>query len=187
MKNLIFLETPRLVLRRFADSEADARLLFELDRDPEVMRYIGPYALPTVEAYREKIRVNFFSHYSNHPARGCWAAEEKPGRGFIGWFMLRPALDYRFAPAMGWTRSTDVEVGYRLKQSAWGRGLATEATRELVRIAFTDPDVTAVVACAMRGNLASRRVLEKAGLAFVADVTRPGESDTDVTYALERP
>src|SRR4051812_43803246 len=50
------LETARLVLRPFADAIEDARLLFELDRDPEVMRHIGPYALPTVEAYREKIR-----------------------------------------------------------------------------------------------------------------------------------
>ena len=50
----VVLETDRLALRRF--TEADAELLFELDSDPEVMRYIGPYALPDAEGYRDRIR-----------------------------------------------------------------------------------------------------------------------------------
>src|SRR5437764_9718473 len=119
------------MLPRFADTEADAGLLFELASDPEVMRYIGPYLLPTVEAYRQRMRERFLAYYPRHPARGCWVAEEKPGREFVGWFFLRPAPDAPFAKEAGWTRDTDQEVGYRLRRAAWGRGLATEGATAL--------------------------------------------------------
>ncbi len=57
----IRLETPRLILREF--TEADAAELFALDSDPEVMRYIGPYQLPDVEAYRSRIRTLNIPYY----------------------------------------------------------------------------------------------------------------------------
>ena len=43
---------------------------------PEVMRYIGPFGLGSVAAYRERIRTNWSTYYSAHPARGVWAAIE---------------------------------------------------------------------------------------------------------------
>src|SRR5690242_1631085 len=88
----IYLETPRLVLREFTEHDADD--LFALDADPEVMRYIGPYRLADVDAYREYIRTRFLSYYSPQSPYGFWAAAEKPGGAFLGWFTLRPALHY---------------------------------------------------------------------------------------------
>jgi len=120
------LETPRLSLRRFADSEADGRLLVELDSDPEVMRYIGPTGLTTVEAARELIRGRIIPSCVAGTPRGGWAAHLKPAGEFIGWFFLRSAPASLLAAEAGWTRPTDLEVGYRLRRAAWGRGLATE-------------------------------------------------------------
>ena len=37
---------------------------------------------------------------------------------FLGWFFLRPAPEYTFAAQAGWTRPTDVELGYRLRRAA---------------------------------------------------------------------
>jgi RimJ/RimL family protein N-acetyltransferase len=178
------LETDRLALRRF--TEADAGLLFELDSDPEVMRYVGPYRLDSVEAYREKIRTRFLPAYARHPARGVFAAEDRATGTFVGWFALRPATEYLFAAEAGWTRDTDLELGYRLRRAAWGRGLATEGARALVRLALADPDVTCVVACALATNRSSVRVLEKCGLVRVREFPIPGFADPDVSFALCR-
>jgi RimJ/RimL family protein N-acetyltransferase len=180
------LETDRLRLRGFTDCDADAHLLFELDSDPEVMRFIGPFGLPTVEAYRERIRTVWLPYYTPHSARGFWAVVEKAADQFAGWVFLRPAVDYKFAAEAGWTRATDLELGYRFRRAAWGRGLATEAARLLMTRALADPAVTGVVAAALVPNRASTRVMEKLGLARVREFPVPGFNDPLVTYAVCR-
>lgn len=179
----IYLETPRLVLREF--TEDDAGDLFALDADPEVMRYIGPYALADVAAYRERLRTTTVPYYAEHPGYGLWAATEKPCSAFLGWFILRPALDYRFAVEAGF-RAGDVEVGYRLRRAAWGKGYATEGARALVRKAFADPAVARVVAAALADNRASIRVMEKVGLRRAREFPIAGYGQPAVTYALDK-
>lgn len=177
------LETARLRLRRFTDTDADAALVFELDSDPEVMRYIGPYRFPDVAAYRERIRTAWLPQ-GTHPYRGVFALEEKATGEFLGWIFLRPATAYKYAAEAGWTRDTDLELGYRLRRAAWGRGFATEAAKELIRLALADPDVTSVVAAALVPNRGSTRVMQKAGLAFVREFTTPDLADPHAVYAL---
>jgi RimJ/RimL family protein N-acetyltransferase len=180
------LDTARLTLRRFADTEADAALLFELDSDPEVMRYIGPFALPTVAAYREHIRNRFLRFCVPGTPRGVWAAHEKPAGEFIGWFFLRPAPEYKFAVEAGWNRATDLEIGYRFRRAAWGRGLATEGASFLVGLGLADPAVTSVVGATLVTNRASCRVLEKCGLVRQREFAIPGFADLSVTFARYR-
>jgi RimJ/RimL family protein N-acetyltransferase len=76
-----------------------------------------------------------------------------------------------------------VEVGYRYRRSAWGRGLATEAATPLVRIALADSATAAVVACALAGNAGSLRVLEKLGLERVGEVFSSETRETTVKLA----
>jgi ribosomal-protein-alanine N-acetyltransferase len=180
------LETERLRLRGFTDRDADLQLLFELDSDPEVVRFVGPALGPTVEAYRERMRTVWLPYYPANPRQGFWAIMEKDTREFVGWIMLRRATEYRFATEAGWTDPRELELGYRLKRSAWGRGLATEASRELVRLAFADPDVTAVVAAALVPNRASTRVMEKMGMTRLREFATPGYADSSVVYSLSR-
>jgi RimJ/RimL family protein N-acetyltransferase len=183
----VLLETDRLTLRRFADTAADADLLFDLDSDPEVLRYVGP-GHATAGEYRDKIRTQFLPSYAAHPHRGFFAAVGRPAGDFLGWFLLRPAPDYRFAAEAGWDRATGaVEVGYRLRRAAWGRGLATEGAAALVRLALADPAVACVVAAALVTNRASWRVMEKCGMARVREFAAPGFADPAVTYAVCRP
>jgi RimJ/RimL family protein N-acetyltransferase len=77
-----------------------------------------------------------------------------------------------------------VELGYKFKRAVWGRGLATEGARALVRRGFTVRDVERVVATALAANVASRRVMEKCGLARVEDFDYKGRPA--VRYARER-
>lgn len=180
------LETERLRLRGFTDSDADAQMLFELDSDPEVMRYIGPFGMPTVEAYRERIQTFWMPYYTSHPPAGFWAIVEKATTQFAGWVFVRPATDYKFAAEAGWLSPSEIELGYRLRRAAWGRGLATEASAEVVRRAFADPAVTAVVAAALVPNRASTRVMEKIGLIRLREFAIPGFADQCAVYALDR-
>jgi RimJ/RimL family protein N-acetyltransferase len=176
-------ETPRLLLRRFC--EDDAGLLLELDSDPEVMRHVGPYQLADVEAYRQHIRARWLPCYAAGRGLGFWAAVTKEGAEFLGWFTLRPALDYRFAAEAGFGPD-DFELGYRLRRAAWGRGYATEGARALVRRGFTALGVTRVVAAALVTNGASLRVLEKVGLRQVGRFAVPGFEHPAATFALTK-
>jgi len=178
----VYLETERLVLRRFTADDVD--LLVELDSDPEVMRYInGGEPTPREEVERE-ILPAFLRWYERPGGFGFWAAEEKATGEFVGWFHLRPAKG---------DPPGHVELGYRLRRAAWGKGYATEGSRALVEKAFAELGVERVYATTMVVNEASRRVMEKAGLRFVrvfhADwpVRIEGDEHGDVEYALGRP
>jgi RimJ/RimL family protein N-acetyltransferase len=172
--------TDRLILRDI--TEADAELLFELDSDPEVMRYIGPRPAADAAGYRERTRTVHVPLQA-HPWHGVRIVLDRTSGEFLGWVFVRPATDFKFARAIGWTRPDEVEVGYRYHRSAWGRGLATEAATALVRIALADPATTAVVACALASNAGSLRVLEKLGLECVAEVMLPGTNEPTVKLA----
>jgi RimJ/RimL family protein N-acetyltransferase len=73
------------------------------------------------------------------------------------------------AGGIGYTLHTDVErvgaeVGYWLGVDFWGRGIATDAVRQLTRLAFArHPELRRLYAVPFTGNRASARVLEKAG------------------------
>jgi RimJ/RimL family protein N-acetyltransferase len=177
----VFLETERLVLRRFTDNDIDN--LVELDSDPEVMRFInGGRPTPRNEVEND-ILPAFLGYYERLAGYGFWAAVERSSGSFIGWFHFRPA---KGAP------EDEVELGYRLRRSAWHKGYATEGSRALIDKGFAELGVQRVVASTMVVNVASRRVMEKAGLRFVRTFHQPwpdyieGEEEGDVEYALIR-
>lgn len=175
----IFLETERLVLRRFGPDDVDR--LVELHNDPAVMRYLGPCE-ETVEHVRDEVLPHWLRLYAQ--GFGYWAAIEKATGAFLGWFLFRPP---RADPAPG-----VVELGYRLHVVAWGRGFATEGSVALVDKGFAEMGVQRVVADTMAVNVGSRRVMEKVGLRHVRtvhphyDEPLDGAEHGDVEYALSR-
>ena len=179
--NTCFLQTERLVLRRF--TAADVDLLVELDSDPVVMRYItGGRPTPRDEIEND-ILPWWLGYYERFAGYGFWAAIERDTGAFIGWFHLRPPEDE--AP-------DQPELGYRLRVASWGRGYATEGSRALIERAFRELGATRVFATTMAVNTASRRVMEKAGLRYVRTFHQEwpdrieGEERGDVEYALTR-
>lgn len=171
------LVTDRLALRDI--TEADAELLFELDSDSEVMRYIGKRPALEVSWYRERTRTVYMPHQA-HPWHGVRVVLDRVSGEFLGWVFVRPAIASPLARELGWNRPGEEEVGYRFLRSAWGRGIATEAAMPLVRIALADPATTAVVACARADNAGSLRVLAKLGLQRVGEVTLADSSEPTV-------
>jgi RimJ/RimL family protein N-acetyltransferase len=78
----------------------------------------------------------------------------------------------------------EVELGYGIVPSRQGRGYATEAVAAMLAVAWADPAVEAVVASTATGNLASQRVLQKAGF---RPVGRTADQDAELRYRLPRP
>jgi RimJ/RimL family protein N-acetyltransferase len=177
----VFLETERLVLRRFTSADVDD--IVALDADPLVMRYINGGAPTPREEIVGDVLPAWLSYYERFAGFGFWAVHAKDTGEFLGWFHFRPAPG---------AAVDDVELGYRLRRSAWGQGYATEGSRALIRKGFGELGVRRVSASTMVVNVASRRVMEKAGLklvrVFQADwpVRIEGDEHGDVEYALTR-
>lgn len=178
----VFLETERLILRRFTADDVDN--LVELDSDPDVMHYITGGRVTSREEIEDDVLPAFLGYYERFPGYGFWAVIEKATGDFLGWFHLRPALEHG--------SPTEPELGYRLRQSAWGKGYGSEGARALVRVAFEELGAERVFAETMVVHTASRRVMENAGLRLVrtfhADWPDKIEGDEhgDVEYALTR-
>src|SRR4029453_11336963 len=103
----VFLETERLVLRRFTEDDVDD--LVELDGDPEVMRFLtGGRPTPREEVEGE-ILPAFLRYYERFAGYGFWAAIERSTGDFLGWFHFRPHQGASLAAT---------ELGYRLPRSA---------------------------------------------------------------------
>ncbi|MGH3377321.1 MAG: GNAT family N-acetyltransferase [Actinoallomurus sp.] len=176
-----FLETSRLTLRRF--TEADEDNLVELDSDPEVMRFIGGEP-PSREEIRNRILPTLFGLYERFEGFGFWAAEEKSTGRFLGWFHFRINENE--------SRNGEIELGYRLLRSTWGKGHATEGSRALIHKGFTELGVERVVAETLAVNHGSRRVMEKSGLTLVRTFHRDGLEAVEgsehgvVEYALAK-
>ena len=178
------LRTERLSLRPVADADADD--LLALDADAEVTRFLTGGRPTPREVLVGEVLPRMTRRYGAGGRLGYWIAEDEqpsaPATGaFLGWFCLTPTDE-----------PGTVSLGYRLRRSAWGAGLATEGATALVRLAFTELPVRRVVATTMTVNAASRRVLEKAGLEYVRrffadwpDVIADGEHG-DVEYAADR-
>lgn len=96
------------------------------------------------------------SHFREH-GFGLCAVELRQEHSFMGYIGLAvPRFRAIFTPC--------VEIGWRLSADYWGRGLATEGAREIVRYAFGSLGVKDLVSFTVPGNGRSRRVMEKLGM-----------------------
>ncbi|GGW38372.1 GNAT family acetyltransferase [Streptomyces lucensis JCM 4490] len=158
-----YLQTERLTLRRFTSDDAD--LLIELDSDAAVMRYLSGGEPTAPEIVRERHLPNIIAGYEKWGGDlGLFAAHERDGGAFIGWFCLRPEPQGPLDEA---------ELGYRLRQAAWGKGYATEASRALLGKAFDGLGLRMVWAETMTMNQGSRNVMEKLRMTLTDTLPTP--------------
>lgn len=144
--------TERLRLRPITMD--DAPLLVELDSDPLVTKYTNHGKPTPPDQMINEILPRMLSFAEANPGHGFWAAHELDGDAFIGWFHLRP---YKEPPH-------DLDLGYRLRRAAWGKGYATEGSRVLLAHAFETLGVTRVTAMAEPEHERSQNVMTKLGM-----------------------
>ena len=158
----LILHSERLILRPL--TEADLDLGFDLLMDPEVMTHFGgPYS--RAKAIEETALA---TRRGAGGAIGVWCAADRETGEKLGTGALLPLpID---EPDTNWDLvagddlpDAEIEIGYLLKSSAWGRGLATEICARLRDFAFETTDLPDIVAVTAPTNHASQRVLMKCG------------------------
>jgi 3-dehydroquinate dehydratase/shikimate dehydrogenase len=151
METTVYIVTDRLFLRDWTD--ADAAPFAEMNADPRVMEFF-PAILSGTESdtLMEWIRARM-----HEKGYGMYAAEEKNSGRFIGFIGLAPIdFEAHFTPA--------IEIGWRLAQAAWGKGLATEGANAVLAHTFGQLGLNDLVSITTVKNQRSRRVMEKIGM-----------------------
>lgn len=172
------LMTPRLTLRPV--TSADRADLVALEADPKVMRYLNG-GQPVPEAGLPD--GDFLTPRGTEPE--VLAAHETATGRFVGWFAF---FDDGVIDGL-----RTAELGYRLAQVAWGKGYASEGVRALIAEGFDHWGFDRIRAETMAVNLASRRVMEKAGMRHVRTIFPafstpiPGADQGEVIYEIGKP
>jgi RimJ/RimL family protein N-acetyltransferase len=145
------IETERLLLRHWRKEDREA--FYRLNTDTRVMQFM-PACLTRAESDQLFQRIS--EHFRKHNF-GLYAAESREGESFIGYLGLAvPSFEAHFTPC--------VEIGWRLSVAHWGRGLATEGARAVVKHGFGELRLDEIVSFTVPENLRSRRVMEKIGM-----------------------
>ncbi|MBQ3920688.1 MAG: GNAT family N-acetyltransferase, partial [Firmicutes bacterium] len=171
------IETERLILRRWEESDAES--LYEYAKDPDV----GPRAGWAPHKSVEESRVIIKSVLSGEEAYAICLKED--GRA-IGAVELMLYGHSRLAE-----KEDECELGYWIGKPFWGRGLVTEASRALLKRAFGELGMSKVWAGYYEGNTRSQRVQEKLGLRFQrrserVEVSQLNETRTGIENAITR-
>ena len=163
------LETERLRLRPYRLTDVDE--LHRLWIDPEVCRYLWD----GVRIARERAASTVADAIRCFEERGFgqWVVCLRDSPSVIGFCGLLPA-----------ERASEAELLYGLAPAHWGRGLATEAARTMVRLGFEQHGLTRIVAICDTPNVASIRVMRRVGMRL--DGTVRLSLGPGVRYALTR-
>ncbi|MFF4891209.1 GNAT family N-acetyltransferase [Micromonospora chersina] len=190
------LRTDRLLLVPLADRHLDLEV--DLDSDPEVLRYLVGRARSrneVIASHAERMalatKIDGLGYWMAFGTEGGTPGSTPPAGEddgeFVGLLMLPPAHgpDQPDDP-------TVAELGYRLLRRHWGKGLASEASRALLRHAFDTVGQHRVIAQTMAVNAGSRRVMEAVGMRHVRtffppfDDPLPGSDLGEVEYEITR-
>lgn len=158
-------ETTRLRCRRWIS--ADRERLFAVYADAEAMRWVGdgkPITPAECDAWLAVTAANYARR-----GYGMFALEDRATGEVIGFCGLVHPGD-----------QPEPEIKYALLRSHWGRGLASEAVPALLRHGSTAYGLRRIIATVAPANLASQRVLRKAGLAFARTRRNEDGSSTQV-------
>lgn len=160
----IIAETKRLIIREIVPSDVEA--MFELHSDPEVHRYLGN---ETVSSRDEVVRIidSIRQQYLDFGA-GRWTMIHKQTGEYMGWTGLQ------FVTKKINSHQHYYDLGYRLMKKYWGHGYATESAIASVKYAFENLQAAEIFARADAQNMASDRVLHKAGLRWIEDFDLDG-------------
>jgi len=167
---VIVAETDRLLLRTWRDDDAEP--FAAMNADPRVMTYVGgPMDRAASDALFGRIRA-----WDGH-GYGRAAVESRDTGALLGWTGLgtHPAVP------------GEVEIGWRLVSSVWGRGYATEAARAMRDLAFGTYGLDRIVSVAVPDNGASLAVMRKIGMRHWRDVTHDGLALTVWALGRNRP
>ncbi len=177
---MIVKNSERLKFEQF--SANDAELLFQLDQDVEVMRYINGGKMTTRKEIKEVYIPRMKSYSNPQKGWGLWKLSLQENNKFIGSFLVRPMSFFSDSPEYD-----NLEIGWRLSRDSWGCGYATEAARQIVQALIEKGGISKLTALAFEENTASTNIMRKLGMKYLKkDIHKDPLGDEEVVfYQLE--
>jgi ribosomal-protein-alanine N-acetyltransferase len=146
------LQTERLILRKMTSDDAEEA--FEYSSDPEVFEFVGGEVHRTIRDSEEFLKE--ISEKYERQETVVWGIVYKERCKLIG--------DCGF---IKWDASqARAELDYLLSREYWNQGLMTEAIMEVIRFGFERMQLSRIQEMCEIANVASARVMEKAGMRF---------------------
>jgi RimJ/RimL family protein N-acetyltransferase len=149
------LETPRLILRQFRESDIDP--WSAMCAEPEVMRYASVSGMPVDREQSMKWLQSMVEHWHLH-GYGMWAVEEKSTGKFIGRIGLQLPPGY-----------PGTEVAWMLAPAYWGHGFAAEGARAAIDFGFSHARKARLISLIFPQNERSIRLAERLGERYEGD------------------
>jgi [ribosomal protein S5]-alanine N-acetyltransferase len=160
MQMNLILETERLLMREMLPTDAEA--LFDMDKNPEVHKYLWQKPLTDISEVHEYI--DMVRKQYEERGIGRFVAIIKETNELIGWIGLKFVNDH---VENGNTNFYD--YGYRLNEKYWNKGYATEASKAWLDYGFNTMKIDKINAYTHAENGASNHVLQKVGMKFMED------------------
>ena len=143
--------TERLAFRVWQDGHCAS--FAAMNSDPEIMRFFPAL----LSAEQSNAGIDVWRQQFEERGWSNWAVERFGTGEFLGFIGLTvPRRVLPFSPC--------VEVGWRLKRSAWGQGFATEGAKACLRVGFQQLNLEEVVSFTTLTNRPSVKVMERIGL-----------------------
>jgi ribosomal-protein-alanine N-acetyltransferase len=158
------IETARMVAERLQPSHQ--RELSVLLGDPRVALTLWPGESAPSEAQLLHSLADKLEHWRRY-GFGLWLLRDRATGATVG----RGGLQHTRVGGFD-----EVEAGWAIAPERWGEGLATELAHVCIAVAFGELELEQIVAFTLPTNVASRRVMEKAGFAYERDVSYKGLS-----------
>jgi RimJ/RimL family protein N-acetyltransferase len=172
------IDTPRLLLRDWRDEDLEPFVCHT--NTPAVMRWLG--GVQPVDRIRQ-VMTDRIMRWQRERGFTFWAAERKADGELLGFCGIKIGDD-EGSPVEG-----EFEVGWRLREDAWGQGYAKEAAIASLDHAFATLEAERVVALTVEGNAPSWGLMERLGMTRRADLDYQGAYWAEgpvIVYELRR-
>jgi len=156
----------------------DSEIMFHIDQDPEVMRYINSGKMTSREDVWNIYIPRMESYTDAKKGWGLWKVMTLNNNEVIGFILVRPMGFFLDSPEY-----KNIELGWRFIQKYWGKGYATEATESVKNAVIKNSDVEMFTAIALEGNLGSINIMKKLGMKYIkTDIHKDPLGDDEVVY-----
>ncbi|GGI90662.1 GNAT family N-acetyltransferase [Shewanella gelidii] len=160
----------------------DADLLYELDQDVEVMRYINGGNKTTKQQLDEVYLPRLMSYTTPEKGWGMWKVETigtaSCPREFLGFILIRPLHFFS-----GQFDDSNLEIGWRFKRQYWGKGYAFEAAQSVIKGLVSSQPIQYFTAIADPRNNASVALMKKLNMTYLKSaVYRDPLGDSDAVF-----
>ena len=154
----IVTETARLRIREW--EEGDEARFYAVMNKPAVMRWLG--GLQSPEQWHEVVQRVL--GYQRDLGFTFWIVEDRASGEILGWCGLK-RINYPGAPNAG-----EMEIGWRFREEAWGKGIAKEAAIACLDLAFGRFAEPSVIAVTFLQNEPSWRLMERLGMTYAPEL-----------------